>query len=140
MSARPQFLFPDSARLGSDNVILHARARRHSVINFAGPLSIKTVVEGAVTWTVAGRELPVDRDAFLVLGDGERYSLEIDSVRPTETACAFFRAGFVEEIAQDIATSVESSLVRYTVDLIAITSGSAAARSTYDSKLAANES
>ena len=37
-------------------------------------------------------------------------------------------------------TSGVSSLVRYTVDLIAITSGSAAARSTYDSKLAANES
>jgi AraC-like DNA-binding protein len=110
MPARPQFLFPDGARLGADNVILHARSRRHSVTEFAGPLSIKTVVDGAATWTVAGRPLPVGRDAFLVLGDGQRYSLEIDSPRSIETACAFFRGGFVEEVAQDIDTSAESSL------------------------------
>src|SRR5215813_8361243 len=110
MPARPQFLFPDGARLGADNVILHARSRRHSVSEFAGPLSIKTVVDGAATWTVGGCPLPVGRDAFLVLGDGQRYSLEIDTARPTETACAFFRGGFVEEMAQDISTGVESSL------------------------------
>src|SRR5882724_11691128 len=65
---RPQFLFPDGARLGPDNVILHARARRHSTSAFAGPLSIKTVVEGTATWTVDGRGLVVDPGSFLVLG------------------------------------------------------------------------
>jgi AraC family transcriptional regulator len=109
-AARPPFLFPDGARLGPDNVILHARARRHRLSDFAGPLSIKTVVNGTATWRVGGRDLVVDPGTFLVLGEGERYSLEIDSPRATETACAFFGGGFVEEMAQDAQTSVESAL------------------------------
>jgi AraC-like DNA-binding protein len=109
--ARPvQFLFPNGARLGEDNVILHAQARRHQVTEFAGPLSIKTVLSGAVTWTVGGHALVVDPTSFLVLGDGERYSMQMDEPRPMETACAFFRRGFVEEMAQDATTRLDASL------------------------------
>jgi AraC-like DNA-binding protein len=107
---RPQFLFPEAAQFGVDNVMLHARAHRHTVREFAGPLSIKTVVAGTVAWSVDGRALAVDPASFLVLGDGERYSMAIHEPRPVETACAFFRTGLVEEIAQDATTSVESSL------------------------------
>jgi AraC-like DNA-binding protein len=109
--ARPvQFLFPDGARFGADNVILHAQARRHQVTEFAGPLSIKTVLSGAVTWTVGRRALVVDPTSFLVLGDGEKYSMDVDEPHPVETACAFFRSGFVEEMAQDATTRLEASL------------------------------
>ena len=104
------YLFPDGARFGADNLLLHARARRHRASDFAGPLSVKTVVAGTVSWRVAGRDLPVDPASFLVLGAGERYSLDIDAPRAVETACAFFRDGFVEAIAQDAATTVEAAL------------------------------
>lgn len=104
------FLFPDSARFALDNLMLHARARRHVTTDFAGPMSIKTVVEGSVTWRVAGRDLPVDPCTFLVLGPGERYSLDIDGPRPVETACAFFRDGFVEAAARDVSSSVQAAL------------------------------
>src|SRR5882672_7358848 len=98
---RTQYLFPDGARFGPDNLVLHARSRRHSVTDFAGPLSIKTVIEGAVPWNVGGRDLVVDPGSFLVLGEGERYSMDIDAPRSFETACAFFRGGYVEEVARD---------------------------------------
>ena len=107
---RAPYLFPQGARFGADNVILHAKARRHQVNDFAGPLSIKTVLNGAVTWTVAGRDLVVDPNSFLVLGDGEKYSMDLDEPRAVETACAFFRGGFVEEIAQDATTRLEEAL------------------------------
>lgn len=107
---RPQYLFPAGARFGPDNLVLHARGRRHSVSGFAGPLSIKTVLSGVVSWNVGGRELVVDPASFLVLNAGEKYSMEIDSPRAVETACAFFRGGFVEGYAQDATTPVESSL------------------------------
>jgi hypothetical protein len=107
---QPQFLFPDGARFNNDNLMLHARGRRHRVADFAGPLSIKTVVNGSVTWKVGGRDLAVDPSTFLVLGDGEKYSMDMDLPRPVETACAFFRRGFVEGIAQDVTTPVEASL------------------------------
>jgi AraC-like DNA-binding protein len=105
-----QYLFPDSARFTLDNLMLHARARRHTTTDFAGPLSIKTVIQGSVVWRVAGRDLPVDASSFLVLGPGERYSLAIDSPRAVETACAFFRDGFVEAAVRDASTPVQSAL------------------------------
>jgi AraC-like DNA-binding protein len=107
---RPQFLFPSGARFGDDNLILHAQARRHTVTDFAGPLSIKTVTRGVTSWRAGGRELTVDPSSFLVLNEGEKYSMDIDALRPVETACAFFRRGFVESCAQDATTPVEASL------------------------------
>jgi AraC family transcriptional regulator len=110
VSAPPSYLFPLGAQFGVDNLVLHARAKRHKVTDFAGPLSIKTVVEGRVVWRVDGRDLAVDPSSFLVLGDGQKYSMDLDAAAPVETACVFFRSGFVEAVAQDITTSVEASL------------------------------
>ena len=79
-------LYPPSARLGDENVILRARARRHAVVDFPGPLSIKSVVEGTVRWKTGGREIAVDEGSFLVLNDGESYSMNIDSAEPVATS------------------------------------------------------
>jgi len=106
----PQYLFPSGARFHQDNLVLHARASRHTMAGFVGPLSIKTVVRGVVSWKTGGRDHPVDQASFLVLNDGDEYSMDIDSARPVETACAFFRAGFVEAYAQDATTPAEASL------------------------------
>jgi AraC family transcriptional regulator len=104
------YLFPVGARLGADNLILQARARRHRVDGYAGPLSIKTVLDGRVAWIVGGRELVVDRSSFLILAAGERYSMNIDAARPVETCCAFFAAGFVERVALDATSALEGAL------------------------------
>lgn len=96
-------LFPEGAQFGADHVVLHASGRRHRVDGFAGPLSIKTVVRGTVAWTVAGRDLVLDASTFLVLGAREPYSMHIEAERPVETACVFFRDGFVEAVARDAA-------------------------------------
>jgi AraC-like DNA-binding protein len=107
---RPGYLFPLGAQFGEDNLVLHAKSRRHKVTDLSGPCSIKTVVNGSVAWRVGGRELVVDPSSFLVLGEGEKYSMDINVPRPVETACAFFRRGFVESVAQDATTTVEASL------------------------------
>lgn len=106
----PQYLFPNGSQFGPDNLVLHATARRHVVNEFAGPLSIKSVIRGEVHWTVGGRNLLVDPNTFLVLDDGQRYSMSIDAEKPVETCCVFFRKGFVEEIAHDATTSLQTSL------------------------------
>ena len=107
---RPQFLFPTGARLGADNVLLRAKAARHRVDNYAGPLSIKTVLNGRVAWNVDGRELVVDPSSFLVLGEGERYSMNIEAARPVETSCVFFQPNFVERIVLDATSPLETSM------------------------------
>ena len=106
-----QYLFPDDCQFGRDNLVLHASGRRHRVDNFPGPLSIKTVIDGQATWIVDGRELVVDTGSFLILNDGQKYSMNLmDAPRPIETCCAFFRKGYVEQIAQDATTSLQASL------------------------------
>jgi AraC family transcriptional regulator len=104
------YLFPDGCQFGRDNLVLHAVARKHVVAGFPGPLSIKTVISGQVTWTVAGRDLVVDTNTFLILNDGQEYSMNIEVPRPMETCCAFFRKGFVEQVAQDATTPLQTSL------------------------------
>lgn len=110
------YLFPEGAQFGADHVILNARSRRHRVEAFAGPFSIKTVVQGKVSWTVGGRDLVLDPSSFLVLTAGEVYSMNIDEPRPVETACVFFRDGFVEHVAHDLASEfTETDMSRRTL-------------------------
>jgi AraC family transcriptional regulator len=104
------YLFPHQARLGEDNVVLHARARQHRVEGFAGPVSVKTVLEGTVAWHVSGRDLVVDPASFLILGAGEKYSMRIDEWRPVETCCAFFAPGFFERTVLDATSSLATAL------------------------------
>jgi len=110
MSQRPQYLFPDGAQIGASNVVLHARAKQHRVSNYAGPLSIKTVLSGRVGWIVGGRQLVVDRSSFLVLSDGEKYSMDIAAAKPVETCCVFFGRGFVEQVALDATSPLQEAL------------------------------
>lgn len=80
------------------------------VTNFAGPNSIKAVVRGQVDWTVGGRSLTVDENSFLLLASGERYSMNIDTARPVETCCAFFRNGYVEDVLFDMTSPLAMAL------------------------------
>ena len=104
------YLFPDGARLGADNVVLQARARSHRVESYSGPLSIKTVLAGQVAWIIRGRELVVDRSSFLIVSEGETYSMNIAEAKPVETCCVFFAPGFVESVALDATSPVERGL------------------------------
>lgn len=113
MQRAAPYLFPAGARLGEHNLVLHATARQHSVHAYAGPLSIKTVLRGRVSWVVGGRDLVVDPTSFLVLAAGERYSMSIDAPKPVETCCAFFAPGFIEQIAIDLTSRVDAALDAY---------------------------
>jgi AraC-like DNA-binding protein len=107
---RAPWLFPEGAHLGEDNALLHARAKRHRVENYSGPLSIKTVLAGRVAWIVAGRELVVDRSSFLIVCAGEKYSMNISAPTPVETCCVFFAPGFVERTVLDATSPLQRSL------------------------------
>jgi AraC family transcriptional regulator len=91
-----------TVKLGVDNFVLRAQGRRHQVREFPGPSSIKTVVDGRVGWKVDGREVLVDQCSFLVLSDGESYSMDIDFRVPVRTCCVFFEHGFVERVVHAV--------------------------------------
>jgi AraC family transcriptional regulator len=101
---------PPAALLGSVNAIVGGRARRYEVENVAGPLSIKCVVDGVATWETASGRFEIGPAGWLVLNDGEDYTITVDSRRPVETFCVFFRRGFVED-AHRAATTATGALL-----------------------------
>ncbi len=101
---------PAPASFRSDNCVLVARSRRHSVQDFPGPLSIKTVNSGRVAWRISHRNVWVDESTFLILNDREPYSMDIDAAEPVSTCCIFFKSGFVENVFRDLAASDDRCL------------------------------
>src|SRR4051812_27024320 len=90
---------PPLLQLESDSCILSGVSRRYHVRDFAGPMSIKTVVRGRASWRTPEGIHPVDDSHWLLLEHGTPYSLTIESREPTETFVLFFRRGLVDEAA-----------------------------------------
>jgi AraC family transcriptional regulator len=89
---------PPAEMLGSVNAIYSGRARRHLIENYAGPLSVKTMVSGAAFWHTDAGAQRVKPSSFLVLNKGTKYTLEMNSRDPSHTFVLFFRDGFVEDV------------------------------------------
>jgi AraC family transcriptional regulator len=101
---------PPSEMLGSVNAIFSGRSRRHLVENYAGPLSLKTMISGAAFWHTEAGAQPVKPSSFLVLNKGTKYTLEMNSRDPSHTFVLFFRNGFVEDVQKCVSSSSGSLL------------------------------
>jgi AraC family transcriptional regulator len=88
-----------------ENRIVGGIASRYEVRDYAGPLSLKTVVSGGASWETASGRFDVAPGSALVLNDGEEYSICIDALQPVETFCIFFALGFVEDAFRAAMTS-----------------------------------
>jgi AraC-like DNA-binding protein len=91
------------SRFGSRHVILWARGRTHHVRDFAGPLSIKSVVRGRADWTTDEGRFAIDDASYVIVNEDQPYSIDIESEEPVETFCLFFRRGFLEEARRTLA-------------------------------------
>jgi AraC family transcriptional regulator len=101
---------PRAPLLGKLNAILSGTSTRYSTPDFAGSLSVKTVLQGEAVWQAANRRFRVTPGSYLVLQDRQVYSLGIDAARPVTTFCVFFRRGFVEDILR-CSTLAEGALL-----------------------------
>jgi AraC family transcriptional regulator len=86
-----------SVRLGSTNAILYAQSRRHGWSG-VGALSIKTFRGGRAYYTTGGGYHAVDDDVYLLLNQGQSYTIVVDSDAPVESFCVFFADGFAAEV------------------------------------------
>lgn len=84
--------------------------REYYVHDFPGPLSIKAVLRGQAEWRTEKSRFEVDAGSFLVVNDGQPYSMCIEPGPPVETFCVFFERGFVEG-AWRAATSADRDLI-----------------------------
>jgi AraC-like DNA-binding protein len=87
--------------LGSANAVLYAQSRRH-VWSGVGALSIKTFRGGQAHYTTGGGHHAVDGDVYLVLNQGQPYTIAVDSDAPMESFCIFFADGFAAEVRHSL--------------------------------------
>jgi len=96
---------PAASRLGVENAVLWGRGNReYYVRDFPGPLSIKAVLRGHAEWRVGKSRFEVDAGSFVILNDGQPYSMRIEPGPAVETFCVFFERGFVEDAWRSAAT------------------------------------
>src|SRR5579862_9068966 len=88
---------PGYAPNGKSNVILAGSGRYHYVPDFPGPLSIKSIIRGQASWTTQEGRFVLDADSILVLNHRQPYTILIDTPRPIQTFCLFFRDGLIDD-------------------------------------------
>jgi AraC-like DNA-binding protein len=91
-------LNPRAGELPHCSAVLNGRGTRYEVAGYRTTLSIKSVVRGAARYRTPQGHYLVTPDSFLILNDGQSYSLEFEGggrIR-TETLCPFFQPGFLE--------------------------------------------
>jgi AraC-like DNA-binding protein len=84
------------------NAVLNGKigARAYTVDRYRTTLCVKSVTRGSAVYrTRQGRYL-IEDGCFLVLNDGQEYSLEIAAGSFTETLCPFFQPGFLGHVAR----------------------------------------
>jgi AraC-like DNA-binding protein len=90
--------------------VLRGVARHYRVEQYRTTMSLKSVRSGAALYvTRQGRHL-VTGDTFLILNQGQEYSLEFQGAGATETLCPFFQRGFLEHVADSLAAPVPRQL------------------------------
>ncbi|MBV9209293.1 MAG: helix-turn-helix transcriptional regulator [Acidobacteria bacterium] len=84
--------------MGTENAVLTGTNRLYYVPDYVGCLSIKTVVSGSAVWEAGGRRFVVHENCYLILNDGQSYTMTIESARRVTTFCVFFKRGLVEDV------------------------------------------
>jgi AraC-like DNA-binding protein len=97
-------LNPSGTDLSRCNAVLNGvvRARRYTVSDFETTLSVKSVTRGCASYRTREGRFRVEADTFLILNEGQQYSLEIEAGSDTETVCPFFQPGFLRHVAHSL--------------------------------------
>jgi AraC-like DNA-binding protein len=86
---------------GRASFVLHEKSRRH-FWQGVGPLSIKAFFGGRALYASGPGRYAVDDACYLVLNDGQPYSVAIEAPRPVESLCIFFAPGMAADVARDL--------------------------------------
>ncbi|MFN7994667.1 MAG: AraC family transcriptional regulator [Bryobacteraceae bacterium] len=103
-------LNPRAGELSTCSAVLNGRGLTYEVNDYRTTLSVKSVVRGSARYYTPEAQYLVTPDSFLILNEGQRYSLEFEGSAITETLCPFFQAGFLEQAADAAALSTGRGL------------------------------
>jgi AraC family transcriptional regulator len=91
-------LNPRARELSTCSAVLHGIATQYNIEGYRTTLSVKAVARGAALYTTPQARHLVSKDCFLILNEGQQYSLEFQWPTATETICPFFQPGFLEHV------------------------------------------
>jgi len=103
-------LNPRGRDLPHCSAVLNGRGRQYQVNDYRTTLSLKSVVRGRARYDTPQGHYLLTPDSFLILNDGQRYSLQFDGQSETETLCPFFQPGFLEQAVAGAGASAERQL------------------------------
>lgn len=109
LTSVPSATQPAGASWADGSFILSERSRRHSWQG-DGHLSIKTFPVGEAFYTVGSMRYLVDSRAYLVLNEGQSYTIEVAADAPVESFCVFFAPGAANDARRALATRAETLL------------------------------
>ncbi len=89
--------------------ILHEASRQYHWQG-SGFLSIKAFFGGRALYSVGGGVCAVDDHAYLLLNQGQSYTLAIESQSPVESCCLFFSPHFAREVYHSLNTPADALL------------------------------
>lgn len=89
--------------------ILHARSSRY-YWKGQGSLSIKTFRNGRALYQAGRGTFAVDEGNYLLLNEGQEYSIAIEEDAPVESFCVFFPRNMLGEVCRSLASGHERLL------------------------------
>ncbi|MDQ3665515.1 MAG: AraC family transcriptional regulator [Acidobacteriota bacterium] len=89
--------------------ILHEKGRQH-YWEGTGLLSIKSFFHGRALYDTGKGLYAVDESSYLILNDEQPYSITIESERPVESFCIFFKADFAEQVYYSLGSEQDKLL------------------------------
>ena len=92
-------LNPPAREIPACSALLNGVATQYRVESYRTTLSLKAVERGAALYVTPQARHLVTQDSFLILNEGQKYSLEFRWPTPTETLCPFFQPGFLEHVS-----------------------------------------
>jgi AraC family transcriptional regulator len=92
------------------NAVLNGRNSFYVTPDHVGTLSIKTVLNGEGSWITPAGRYRLTPGSFLVLNEGQQYSVDIRARETVETFCVFFKPGFMEGVSEGLSRDWDGML------------------------------
>jgi AraC family transcriptional regulator len=90
--------------------ILHEQAQSYHGAG-VGLLSLKSFYNGNAHYAIGSKRFAVDDSSYLILNDGQPYSIDIEAAHSIESFCLFFAPGFAEDVQHSLASTTDRLLI-----------------------------
>src|SRR6478736_3463996 len=93
-----------------DDATADERGHSHFAETPGLPLSLKCMFNGRALYRIPGREFSVDDGGYLILNNGQPYSIEVASPTRVEKFVLWFPDGWAEEVLRSFDETPETLL------------------------------